>query len=253
MGARTGWAMVAAALSACALGGGAGEDAAQRESSFEAEVTTRYALRYLVSLPPGYEGSTERAPVLLFLHGSGERGDDLEKVKAWGPPRLVEEDAGWRARMPFIVISPQCPEGERWDAGALLALLDHVESTYRVDPDRVYVTGLSMGGYGTWALADAAPERFAAVAPVCGGYPYLGLAAPRRILELPVWAFHGDADDVVPVSETVEVIEALRAAGAPEDRARMTIYEGVGHGSWIPAYADEALWAWMLAQRRGGR
>ena len=232
-----------------------GSDAprAQQADAFEREVTRTHTLRYLISLPGGYEQSDEAVPLLLFLHGAGERGDDLNRVRAWGPPKKIDEEPEWAASFPAIVVSPQCPEGERWQTDTLLALLDEIEENYRVDPDRVYVTGLSMGGYGTWALAAAAPERFAAIAPVCGGYPYLALAAPRQISSLPVWAFHGDEDDVVPVTETTDIIEALRNAGADKDTVRMTIYEGVNHGSWIPAYATDELWTWMLAQRRGGK
>ncbi|MEL7472677.1 MAG: prolyl oligopeptidase family serine peptidase [Planctomycetota bacterium] len=225
-------------------------DTANRPDAFERTVEVTHELRYLVSLPRGYETSADPLPLLLFLHGAGERGDDLDRVKAWGPPRLAEEDQGWRAAFPAIVVSPQCPEGQVWNTDTLLALLDHLEATHRVDPTRIYVTGLSMGGYGTWALADAAPGRFAAIAPVCGGYTYANIAARRRLGDMPVWAFHGDADDIIPVSETTDAIQALREQGADPDRVRMTIYEGVGHDAWRPAYAEDELWTWMLSQRR---
>jgi len=222
----------------------------QQTGTFEREVTRTHALRYLISLPAGYGDSTEPAPLLLFLHGAGERGDDLDKVRAWGPPRKLDAEPEWAATFPAIVVSPQLPEGALWNPDTLLALLDHIEETYSVDPTRVYVTGLSMGGYGTWALADAAPERFAAIAPVCGGYTYANIAARRRLGDLPIWAFHGDADDVIPVSETIDAVNAMRRQGADPERVRMTIYEGVGHDSWRQAYATDELWTWMLAQRR---
>ncbi|MAY75456.1 MAG: phospholipase [Phycisphaerae bacterium] len=219
---------------------------AQSEGAREVtgQVTVRSSLRYIVNLPDGYEGNGESWPLILFLHGAGERGDDLEKVKVWGPPKMIAEGKS----IPAIVVSPQCPSDQWWDSNALLALLDKVEQDYRVDKDRVYVTGLSMGGFGTWALGVAAPDRFAALVPVCGGS-----SGPARLLrrlkDMPIWAFHGADDNVVPMSGTVDAVEAVRDAGG---KPRVTIYENEGHGSWRPAYADEEMWAWMFEQRRGG-
>ncbi|HMO65954.1 MAG TPA: PHB depolymerase family esterase, partial [Verrucomicrobiota bacterium] len=140
--------------------------AAQQELRFEGAITRPVALNYLLHLPAGYvAGATRHWPLMLFLHGAGERGTNLARVKVHGPPKIAETNAAF----PFILVSPQCPPGDRWDPHALLALLDSVMAKHAVDPERVYVTGLSMGGYGTWALAAAAPERFAAVAPICGG------------------------------------------------------------------------------------
>lgn len=218
--------------------------------TFEASATRDYALDYLVYLPDGYDGGDAAYPLVLFLHGSGERGDDVEKVKAWGPPKHLEKGEGIWADFPAIVIAPQCPAGRRWDADELLALLDEVESMYRVDADRVSVTGLSMGGYGTWAVAERAADRLAAIVPICGGYPYASAAAPEAIGRLPVWAFHGDADRVVPVNETLEVCAFLKRAGGD---VRWTIFEGVGHVSWPKAYEDPELWEWLFAQKRSAR
>lgn len=207
------------------------------------EVTT--SLRYLVHVPSGYAASgDERWPLVLFLHGAGERGDDLERVKAWGPPKMAAAGED----LPYIMVAPQCPAGETWNTNTalLLGLLDQIESEYRVDLSRVYVTGLSMGGYGTWSLAAAAPERFAAIAPVCGGAadPFWRTAGLK---DTPIWAFHGSEDTVVPVSASVNAVEAVRRAGGA---AKLTVYEGVGHGSWIPAYEDEEFWEWFLSQTR---
>lgn len=143
---------------------------------------------------------------MLFLHGAGERGSDLRKLRKYGPPRLVENDPDF----PFILIAPQCPIGTYWRPEPLLALLDDAAQRFRIDPTRVVVSGVSMGGYGTRQLAALAPERFAAIAPICGG------GDPRtahRLKTLPIWAFHGEEDDIVPLSETLVMIEAIRAAG----------------------------------------
>lgn len=196
-------------------------------------------LDYLIYLPEGYE-EQESWPLLLFLHGSGERGDDLERVKVHGPPKLIAAGQSF----PMIVVSPQCPEGRRWQPVELSALLDEIEEQHRVDADRIYVTGLSMGGFGTWALAAYEAQRFAAIAPICGG----GETYWARDMEgLPVWAFHGDQDEGVPVERTLQMIEALRARGGDP---QMTIYPGVEHDSWTQTYENPELYEWLLRQRR---
>lgn len=201
----------------------------------------RLALRYLTYLPEGYESDAEkRWPLVLFLHGSGERGSDLSKVALHGPPKLIK--AG--QQYPFIMIAPQCPNGRWFRVAELVALLDDVEERYRVDPQRIYVTGLSMGGFGTFQLAMAIPQRLAAAAPICGG----GTVQLAPLLkDLPLWAFHGSADQAVPAARSREMIEAINAAGG---QARLTIYPGVGHDSWTRTYADPQFWRWLLAQKR---
>ena len=179
---------------------------------------------------------------MLFLHGAGERGHDLEGVKTHGLPKLVARGED----LPCLVVSPQCPAGAWWTelVPELLGLVDEVSVAHRVDRDRVYVTGLSMGGYGCWAVAAAAPERFAAAIPICGG----GKAAwAPRLRRMPIWAFHGREDDVVPLGATETMVKALEAVGAP---VRLTVYDGVGHDSWTRTYDDPAVLDWLLAQRR---
>ena len=196
--------------------------------------------RYLLYLPENYE-SQDRWPLILFLHGAGERGDDIEKVKIHGPPKLIAQGK----HFPFIVVSPQCPNGQWWDIEVLGALLDRIERDYKVDRDRIYVTGLSMGGFGTWALACAQPDRFAAIAPICGGgEPKLA----TQIAHVPAWVFHGDADNVVSVSRSKEMVEALKTAGGD---VKLTVYPEVGHDSWTRTYDDPALYDWFLSHRRG--
>jgi len=206
-------------------------------------VEVRTEVRYLMHTPAGYDADATREwPLVLFLHGAGERGDDLERVKANGPPMMAARGDD----LPYLLVSPQCPVDEIWNPWALHGLLDAIEREYRVDRSRVYVTGLSMGGYGTWAVAAAAPDRFAAVAPICGGaaMPFWTVMALK---DTPVWAFHGSDDRVVALSESVDAVEMVRLAGGD---ARLTVYEGVGHDSWSATYADEGFWEWMLGQRR---
>jgi len=145
-------------------------------------------------------------------------------------------------------VSPQCPANQWWTdhLEALTALLDQTARKYRVDRDRVYVTGLSMGGYGTWALLARHPERFAAALPICGGGNRAGLA---RAMDLPIWAFHGEADPVVPLDETTRLVDAMKTRGARN--VKLTTYPGVQHDSWTQTYDDPAVWEWLFAQKRG--
>mgnify|MGYP000309576209 CR=1 FL=1 len=222
------------------------------EEQFEYEVSRRGQIRYWLYLPQGYAAGTERAwPLLLFLHGAGERGSDLQRVTIHGPPKLVRQGTNF----PFVLVAPQCPEGQRWEAESLLKLLDHVVKTHAVDPARVYVTGLSMGGYGTWKLALAAPERFAAAVPICGGGERIDvLLASRERLQalqgLAVWAFHGAKDPVVPLEESERMVSALKKAGVAE--VKLTVYPEAQHDSWTATYSNPELYDWLLAHRRGG-
>jgi predicted peptidase len=186
-------------------------------------------------------------PLILFLHGSGERGDDLAFVEREGLPRRLVE--GYT--LPALVAAPQCPTDSDWElqTDALLALLDHLHARYPVDAGRVYLTGLSMGGRGTWLLALLHPERFAAAVPICGRRP--GPLRPNEIppalARLPIWAFHGARDTVVPVSETETIVAGLHMVGSD---ARCTIYPDLGHDSWTAAYAEPELERWLFAQQR---
>ena len=199
-------------------------------------------LRYLVHLPPGAEADkAKRWPTLLFLHGAGERGDDLKLVEVHGPPKIVKT----RKDFPFVVIAPQCPAGTWWNAPLLDDLLKEVAAKYPIDPDRIYLTGLSMGGFGSWTLAMEYPGRFAAVVPICGG------GDPRdveRIKDLPVWVFHGAKDGAVPVDFSRKMVDALRKLGG---RVRLTVYPDADHDSWTATYANDELYSWLLQQRRG--
>ncbi len=217
----------------------------QSSEHLDRNVSKRVTLDYLAFVPGG-DPPAGGWPLLLFLHGAGERGDDLERVASYGPPRLVETGHD----LPFVIVSPQCPAHSWWaeQLDALGCLLDEAAERFPIDPDRVYATGLSMGGEGVWSLAATMPERFAAIAPICG-FTDPG-RAPRHAL-LPTWAFHGSDDPVVDVRHSRDMIRALELAGGSPI---LTLYEGVGHNSWDRAYSPETgLFAWLLERRRPPR
>jgi predicted peptidase len=196
---------------------------------------------YQFFLPKAYAANTdEKFPLIIFLHGSGERGADLAKVKVHGPPKIVDSDPNF----PFIVVSPQAPEGERWDVSKLDALLAEVRKNYRIDESRIYLTGLSMGGFGTWDWAIARPGLFAAIAPVCGRSD---VSKAAMLKDMPIWAFHGDNDTAVDMAGSFDMVAAVRKAGG---NPRLTIYPDTGHDSWTRTYADPALYYWFLQHRR---
>ena len=219
-------------------------------------VVFRYRLLRPETPPPGV-----RYPVVLFLHGAGERGDDNEAQLKFLPEWMSE--AGNRRRHPCFLIAPQCRKDHAWveidwklkrplplaerpttDLAAAVAALDAVLATEPADPARVYLTGLSMGGYGTWDLACRSPERFAAALPICGGGDP---AAAARLITLPVWCFHGADDPLVPADLSRTMVEAVAAAGGVPIHSELP---GVGHDSWSPAYRNPAVLDWLFAQRR---
>jgi predicted peptidase len=211
---------------------------------------------YLLYLPEAYgQDPQEQWPLLLFLHGVAKRGDSLEELevlKKDGPPMLVEK----RADFPFVVLSPQCPSDSDWvhELDRVLMLLDEIANSYRLDPDRFYLTGLSMGGFGAWWLALAHPERFAAVVPIAGGYQWESDAIPDAIVKLkdvPLWVFHGARDSAVNARQSEVLVQALQACGS---KPRFTLYPDAEHDtSWKLAYADPDLYRWLLEQRLSAR
>ena len=223
----------------------------QKRCQFEGQKNKTLNLSYLLYLPKEYnaQDKARKWPLMLFLHGAGERGTNVAKVAAHGPPKLAK----LKQELPFIVVSPQCPSGRRWDNETLLALLDDVIAHHQVDTARVYLTGLSMGGYGAWSLGLAHPNRFAAIAPICGGGNLILALLPdpkqqAALKTLPIWAFHGGKDNVVPPSESERMIAAAKKAGCTE--VQLTIYPNAGHDSWTEAYNDPKLFAWFLAHER---
>jgi predicted peptidase len=238
-----------------------------RAHSFKRVLKKTVGYRYLLHVPgaAAYE-PRKRWPLLLFLHGIGERGSSPWAVAKNGPPRLIaglEKRRGSFRRHSdaaadllaenFIVVSPQCPPGETWDPDTLLALIDEVSAVQRVDSRRVCLTGLSMGGFGTWALAVQHPGRFAAAVPVCGGGLPLGVVAlpPKKkaaLRRLPFWAFHGAKDRIVPLVASARMVDALRETGVKS--VQFTVYPDAGHDSWTETYANPRLYEWLLRQRR---
>ncbi len=221
------------------------ERGGQHSHTFEETVTKTLSCKYLLFLPEDYGEQEKDWPRMLFLHGAGERGNDLQKVKVHGPPKIVEKQEDF----PFIVVSPQCPEGDWWDEklDVLTNLLDDIVARYDVDTDRIYLTGLSMGGYGTWALASKYPDRFAAIVPICGGGKRF---MAYRLKDTPVWAFHGAKDSVVPLEESEEMVEAINDRGG---NAKLTVYPDAGHDSWTKSYDNQELYDWPLEHRRSDR
>lgn len=197
--------------------------------------------RYETVLPEGYADHSERRyAVIIFLHGAGERGVDLSWVRVHGPWKSLAQ----HPELECILVAPQCDPESWWQANDIDDLVDEVLAKYRVDPDRVYLTGLSMGGFGTWAETTAHPERFAAVAPICGGGDPKQVA---RMKQVPTWVFHGAKDSVVPLSMSQEMVDALKAAGGT---VRFTIYPDADHDSWTETYSNPEFYEWLLGQRR---
>jgi len=216
-------------------------------------------LLYRLLKPGDLDTAEKKRPLLLFLHGAGERGSDNQAQLKWGAEmmRTAAKQHG------CFVLVPQCPRERKWaevDWSKLthempqapsepmrltLEVIDELKEKYPIDPDRLYVMGLSMGGYGTWDAIQRWPEMFAAAVPICGG----GDETSADRIKCPVWAFHGEADTAVPVTRSRKMIEAIKAAGG---KPKYTEYPGVGHNSWSAAFADPELLKWLFAQKRGG-
>lgn len=258
----------------------------QTVATFEKTITKQVRYQYLLSLPTGYDAAADKKwPVILFLHGSGERGTDPWKVAVHGPPKLIRGPVSAAAAPPpapgtkappppapetpearalreqsaaflkanFIVVSPQCPGGMWWDDDGVLALLDDIAARYRTDPTRHYLTGLSMGGYGTWSVGLKYPERFAAIVPICGGGSTVDLRRTGRdkkaaLTSLGVWVFHGAKDPTVPLEESATMVTALKKAGVTD--LQFTVYPEAKHDSWTETYHNPALYAWLLKHQR---
>jgi len=196
--------------------------------------------KFLSYIPRDHEPTPKPKPLLLFLHGSGERGSDVQVVRKWGPLNWLEDGHP----EPMIVIEPQCPEDEWWDPVRLARLIDKVSAQYKVDPKRIYVTGLSMGGFGSLEFAATYPDRVAAVASLSGG-ENPGLAP--RLKNIPIWFFHGALDPVVPPSASADLAHVLQKSGGPVE---LTIYPKVGHDKWDMTYNNPALYSWFLSHKK---
>jgi predicted peptidase len=258
----------------------------QTVATFEKTITRKVGYQYLLSLPTGYEATSDKKwPVILFLHGSGERGTDPWKVAVHGPPKLIRGPVpataaptpapGTKAPPPpppetpearalreqsaaflkanFIVVSPQCPANTWWDDDGVLGLLDDIAAKYRTDPTRHYLTGLSMGGYGTWSVGLKYPERFAAIVPICGGGSTVDIRRTGRdkkaaLTSLGIWAFHGAKDPTVLLEESETMVAALKKVGVTD--LQLTVYPEAKHDSWTETYNNPELYAWLLKHKR---
>jgi predicted peptidase len=235
--------------------------AADNRDRFEARTFAdgEFTLPYRL-LKPKSSDPTEKYPLVIFLHGAGERGDDNQKQLVHGMNDFAADEI--MARYPAFVMAPQCPEGQKWSdvdwsaptsklpaeispaLAATLKAADSLQKEFSIDPKRIYITGLSMGGYGVWDALSRQPERFAAAAIICGGGDP---AYAAKMKGAPIWAFHGEDDRTVPVGRSREMIDALKAAGA---KPKYTEYPGVGHNSWARTYADPALYDWLFARKK---
>lgn len=215
----------------------------QQEKILTKNIVSQTDMKYLLYLPQNYNKNGQAWPLVIYLHGAGERGDNLEKVKGNGWPLLVEQSR----KFGFIIAAPQCPLNEWWTlyTKELKTLLDYIKAEYNVDSSRVYLTGLSMGGFGTWLLAARYPDDFAAIVPICGGGDSQWMG--KDLKTVPIWAFHGAKDDVVPLKRSQEMVDAVNAAGG---NAKLTIYPEAKHDSWTETYKNEELYKWLLSHKR---
>ncbi len=196
-------------------------------------------LNYFLSLP---KVGVEKPPMIVFLHGAGERGTDLDKLYTHAIPRYIKEGMD----IPAVVLCPQCPPNMVWNnlVYPLKKLIDEIAEKYNVNKDKISITGISMGGFGTWDMGLNFPEYFSAIAPVCGG----GLSwRCERLKNMPIWAFHGDIDPTVPLKNSVEMVDAVNSYGG---NAKLTIFHNVDHFSWDNAYLETNVIEWLLDQER---
>lgn len=221
----------------------------QTKQTFKQPVTHPAKLNYWLHLPKDYRANGEPWPVILFLHGAGERGSNMTLAMKHGIPKLAAHDPS----LPFICISPQCPKHSWWilHLDELMALVDDVLATHNADRNRVYLTGMSMGGNGTWGLAYRYPDRFAAIAPICGHDLFItGVTEnPAKLKHLPIWAFHGAADPIVPIHESAALCDELRHMGAD---VQFTVYPYADHDSWSETYSNPDFYQWLLKYRLSG-
>jgi predicted peptidase len=202
-------------------------------------ISQQLEVNYSIYLPHGYEEDLATTwPLVVFLHGAGQRGEDHELLEMHG----VSKEAANGRQFPFLILAPQCPEDSVWtmQKTRVMELLDRIRRVCRIDSQRIYLTGISMGGFGTWEIAMEHPDVFAAIMPICGGGMSWRL---NSLLHMPIWTFHGAKDEVVPISYTEEMVRALKALGHP---VRYTVYPDAGHDCWTEVYRREDIYEWLL-------
>ena len=201
------------------------------------KVDYKYILEYPRNQPTG-----KLLPLIIFLHGSGERGDSIDLVRVHGPWYFASENDDF----PFIILAPQCREGETWEPDKLDLFLDEIIASHPVDTNRIYLTGLSRGGFGTWDWAFYRPDRFAAIAPICGASNYHVLNA-NILKDIPAWVFHGALDDVIPIDFSANLVKRIKSLGG---EIKFTVYPYAGHDSWTETYMNPELYKWFLSHRK---
>ena len=221
----------------------------QTSQKISIEIKHTIELGYLENLPKDYDGkSGKKYPLVIFLHGMGERGNDLKKLTVHGIPKLIEEKHAILDNYEFIAVSPQCPDGYMWTMldEALMNLVKHCIENLSVDTSRIYLTGLSMGGFGSWHLAYKNPHVFVAVAPICGGLRGDESEDLSVIRHLPLWVFHGAKDTVVPLLTSAEPVAKLNELGAD---VKFTVYPDLEHDSWTVTYENPNFYKWLFSQK----
>ncbi|MEY3175834.1 MAG: hypothetical protein RLZZ436_3748 [Planctomycetota bacterium] len=212
---------------------------------FKSPQNESQVVNYRLLIPDGYDAAPDsRFPLVLFLHGAGERGADNRRQLIHGAAQFSTPER--RRKYACFVAAPQCPGGRWWSDSLepVMELVKQLQSDYRIDSSRLYVTGLSMGGFGTFELTTRYPDVFAAAAPICGGGDP---TQAKTLAALPLWVFHGDADRVVPVGFSRSMVKAIESAGG---MPKYTEYPGVGHDCWTETYANPDFHAWLFAQKR---
>lgn len=209
------------------------------KDSFSKTVTTKLAFNYILQLPTNLK---EKFPLIIFLHGSGERGANLDAVKNHSPFTYLN-----LIKTPVAILAPQCPENIWWDTNALYQLIMNITARYNIDSSRIYLTGLSMGGWGTWKLAEEHPELFAAIAPVCGPVDRTMMYEVEKLKDLPIHIYHGALDDVVPPIQSLEIYQLLKKINPTTD---LTIFPNDNHNSWDSTYSNPKFYEWLLAQHK---
>jgi predicted peptidase len=234
-----------AALAFCSVCAFAEEATPQlAPKSFESQITLKLGYKYFLTLPDGYASDeAKKWPLLVFLHGAGERGDDLNLLKKHGPPKLIAAGKKFEA----IVVSPQVPAGDFWNPHGVKALVDDIRKSHRVDDTRLYITGISMGGFGTFDTIAAYPETFAAAVPICGGAG-INVVKFGPLKEMPIWIFHGDKDTSVPIEFSQMAARWFERNKA--QNVKLTVYPGVAHDSWTQTYDNPEVWEWLFEQKR---
>lgn len=209
------------------------------DGSFKTEISEKKQLNYLLHVP----GNTkQKKPLIIFLHGSGEKGNDLEKVKVHGPFKYLKNN-----KLDAYVLAPQCPDNEYWDTEVLYRLIQKIQKENNIDDKRIYLTGLSMGGWGAWNLAFAHPEMFAALVPVAGFVDRVPMIENCKIKDIPTRIFHGLLDDVVDVSYSTVIYKKLKPCSRD---IQLTIFDDANHDSWTRVYDNKEIYEWMLQQKK---